>query len=166
MTRSGKGERPLFCGDLFAGNDPVVSGTETGNEPKNPAPDLNPLVPEPENFGDLFERLAHSDFRSRFHLKKADWVYVEDKGWTTIRAHAADLIHKRLAPAQIPNDGKQTPMRGHPVFIAQHATGCCCRGCLSKWHHLPAGRELTAEEQHYVVAVLMEWMRREKERCR
>ena len=58
------------------------------------------------------------------------------------------FIRKRLAPAVIPNDGKQTPMRGHPVFIAQHATGCCCRGCFEKWHRIPAGRELTDEEQH------------------
>lgn len=55
----------------------------------------------------------------------------------TIRSHASDFVRTRLAPAQIPNDGKQTPMRGHPVFLAQHATGCCCRGCLYKWHRIP-----------------------------
>lgn len=32
-----------------------------------------------------------------------------------------DFIRKRLAPDAAPNYGKQTPMRGHPVFIAQHA---------------------------------------------
>lgn len=40
---------------------------------------------------------------------------------------------------------------GISVFIAQHATACCCRGCLYKWHGIPVGRELTAEEQKYVV---------------
>jgi exodeoxyribonuclease V alpha subunit len=70
-------------------------------------------------------------------------------------------VSKRLAPDVIPNDGKQTPMRGHPVFIAQHATACCCRGCLMKWHHIPMWRALTPEEQAYVVDVLMTWIQRE-----
>ena len=71
------------------------------------------------------------------------------------------FVAKRLAPAVIPNDGKQTPMRGHPVFIAQHATGCCCRGCFFKWHHIPTGRQLTEEEQQYAVAVLMTWIEKQ-----
>ena len=107
---------------------------------------------------DLFAKLAKSDFRSRFHLTKKDKEYIAEKGLPTIRRHAEDFIAKRLAPAVIPNDGKQTPMRGHPVFLAQHATGCCCRGCFYKWHHIPAGRELTKEEQQYAVAVLMAWI--------
>lgn len=106
----------------------------------------------------LFARLAKSDFRSRFHLTKKDKEYIAQKSLPTIRRHAEDFIAKRLAPAVIPNDGKQTPMRGHPVFLAQHATGCCCRGCFYKWHHIPAGRELTKEEQQYAVAVLMAWI--------
>ncbi len=109
----------------------------------------------------LFERLAKSDFRRRFHLSKKDREYVTDKGLLTIRKHAEDFVAKRLAPAVIPNDGKQTPMRGHPVFLAQHATGCCCRGCLFKWHHIPAGRALTKEEQEYAVAVLMAWIEKQ-----
>ena len=109
----------------------------------------------------LFGRLSRSDFRSRFRLKPVDFEYIDKKGMDTIRRHAEDFVRKRLAPASIPNDGKQTPMRGHPVFIAQHATGCCCRRCLAKWHHIPAGHELTFEEQRYVVAVLMEWIRRQ-----
>ena len=107
---------------------------------------------------DLFARLAKSDFRSRFHLTKKDKEYIAEKGLATIRKHAEDFVAKRLAPAVIPNDGKQTPMKGHPVFIAQHATGCCCRGCFFKWHHIPAGRQLTREEQQYAVEVLMEWI--------
>ena len=90
-------------------------------------------------------------------------MYLKEKGVDTIARHAADFIRKRLAPAVIPNDGKQTPMRGHPVFIAQHATGCCCRGCFEKWHRIPAGRELTDEEQHYAVAVVMDSSENSKE---
>ena len=110
---------------------------------------------------DLFARLAKSDFRSRFHLTKKDKEYIAEKGLPTIHRHAEDFIAKRLAPAVIPNDGKQTPMRGHPVFLAQHATGCCYRGCFYKWHHIPAGRELTKEEQQYVVSVLMAWIEKQ-----
>ncbi len=107
---------------------------------------------------ELFNRLAKSNFRSSFHLNAKDLVYINTKGIETIRKHAEDFVSKRLAPAFIPNDGKQTPMRGHPVFVAQHATACCCRGCFNKWHYIPQGRELTAEEQHYAVEVLMKWI--------
>lgn len=118
--------------------------------------------PAPEyDLTNLFERLSHSPFRSRFRLKPADIAYINEKGTDTIRRHAADFVRKRLAPAVIPNDGKQTPMRGHPVFIAQHATGCCCRGCFAKWHRIPAGRELTPDEQRYAVEVLMAWILRQ-----
>ena len=109
----------------------------------------------------LFEKLAKSDFRSRFHMSMKDREYIMEKALPTIRKHAEDFVAKRLAPAVIPNDGKQTPMRGHPVFLAQHATGCCCRGCFFKWHHIPAGRALTKEEQEYAVAVLMAWIEKQ-----
>ncbi len=120
--------------------------------------ELESSVGQEYDLTDLFARLAKSDFRSRFHLTKKDKEYIAEKGLPTIHRHAEDFIAKRLAPAVIPNDGKQTPMRGHPVFLAQHATGCCCRGCFYKWHHIPAGRELTKEEQQYAVAVLMAWI--------
>ncbi len=118
---------------------------------------------EKRNLEDLFERLSQSKFRSGFHLKEKDKKYVLDKGGDKIREHARDFVSQRLAPAVIPNDGKQTPMKGHPIFIAQHATATCCRGCLEKWHHFPRGKELTEEQQDYVVDVLMEWVGRQME---
>ena len=110
---------------------------------------------------DLFERIARSEFRSRFHLTEEDKAFVQQKGMDTIKSHAKDFVNKRLSPANPKNDGKQTPMKGHPVFIAQHATGTCCRGCLYKWHSIEQGRPLTPEEQERVVGVLMEWITRE-----
>ena len=118
---------------------------------------------EKRNLEDLFERLSQSKFRSGFHLKEKDKKYVLDKGGDKIREHAKEFVSQRLASAVIPNDGKQTPMKGHPIFIAQHATACCCRGCLEKWHHFPRGKELTEEQQDYVVDVLMEWVGRQME---
>ncbi len=120
-------------------------------------------VMESSSHQDLFDRLSRSSFRSRFALSESDKEYVRGKGMETIRSHAQDFVSKRLAPARPKNDGKQTPMRGHPVFIAQHATATCCRGCLEKWHHIPQGRELTSEEQAYVVDVLMTWIGRQME---
>ena len=114
--------------------------------------------------GSLWKRLSQSRFRSSFSLKANDRYYVSEKGMDTIRSHAQDFVGKRLAPAEPNNDGKQTPMRGHPVFVAQHATGMCCRGCLEKWHHIPKGRELTEREQEYIVGVIMEWIRRQMQK--
>lgn len=116
---------------------------------------------------DIIERVAASKFRSSFKLKKADREYIREKGLDAIRTHAGGFISKRLAPAFPANDGKQTPMRGapkgHPVFIAQHATGTCCRGCLQKWHGIPQGREMTAAEQERAVDVIMRWLENELE---
>jgi exodeoxyribonuclease V alpha subunit len=115
------------------------------------------------DLSELFDRLSKSRFRSSFYLNAKDKEYIHKKGWAMVRKNAAEMIAKRLAAAYIPNDGRQTPMRHgiFPPFLAQHATGCCCRGCLEKWHHIPKGRALTQEEQQYVVDVLMEWLHRQ-----
>lgn len=102
--------------------------------------------------------LSKSNFRRGFKLKENDIIYVDDKGIDVIRKHAYDIIIKRIAGYPIFNDGKQTPMRGHPVFIAQHACGCCCRGCLYKWHSIDRNRELTKNEINYIVELIMTWI--------
>lgn len=102
--------------------------------------------------------LQSSTFRRRFRLAQKDIAYARNKQREILTVHAKDFIRERLAPAVIPNDGKQTPMRGHPVFIAQHATATCCRGCLQKWYGIPKGRALTDNEQARVVALVMAWI--------
>jgi uncharacterized protein YuzB (UPF0349 family) len=47
------------------------------------------------------------------------------------------------------------------VFVAQHATGTCCRSCLQQSHGIVTGRVLSAEEQEYVVDVIWRWLERE-----
>ena len=111
----------------------------------------------------VLESLSKSNFRSKFYLKEKDKEYVREKGINVIEEHARDFIEKRLAPAFPRNDGKQTPMRGHPVFIAQHATACCCRGCLYKWHKIPKNIELSKEQKDYIVEVIMTWIKRQME---
>ena len=112
-------------------------------------------------YDEIFDRLSKSDFRKKFKLSQKDRLYLEQKGFDTIRSHAVDFIEKRIAPANIPNDGKQTPMRGHPVFTAQHATATCCRGCINKWHKFPKEVQLTKEQQKYLVDLIMEWIKRQ-----
>ncbi|MBR1863103.1 MAG: DUF4186 domain-containing protein [Ruminococcus sp.] len=106
----------------------------------------------------LFQRLSRSKFRSRFHLSDKDMTYIREKGMSVIAAHAREFIITRLGEENPENDGKQTPMKGHPVFIAQHATACCCRGCLEKWHNIPTGKALNEREIEYMTNVLMDWI--------
>ncbi len=110
---------------------------------------------EPE---ELFAALGDSQFRSGFKLRGKELAYLRAKGLRTVLEHAADFIEKRLAPAFPANDGKQTPMRNHPAFVAQHATATCCRGCLQKWHRIPKGDALNAEQKRYVLSVLEKWL--------
>ena len=112
---------------------------------------------------EILYSLSKSKFRSSFHLKEKDKEYIKQKGMDTIESHAYDFLRKRLAPAYIPNDGKQTPMRGHPVFIAEHATATCCRGCLFKWYRIPKGRTLTKDELDYIVSIIKAWIKKEME---
>lgn len=110
-------------------------------------------------YDDILERLSKSTFRVRFKLRDKEKQYIEQKGLDRIKSHAEDFIRDRVSPSIIPNDGKQTPMKGHPVFIAQHATATCCRGCINKWHKIPKDVELTQEQQDYIVGLIMEWIK-------
>ncbi len=110
---------------------------------------------------EIYQKLKKSPFRSKFHLRQNELDYVNQNGMDVIRNHAYDFINKRLAPVIILNDGKQTPMKGHPVFIAQHATATCCRNCLYKWHHIAKDKCLTNQEIDYVVDTIMYWIEQE-----
>lgn len=105
--------------------------------------------------------LEKSKFRNSFHLKEKDKIYVKEKGIEKIREHAYEIIKKRLAPKNIPNDGKQTPTKNHPVFIAQHATATCCRGCLYKWYRIEQNKELTEKDINYIVNIIIFWIKKE-----
>jgi hypothetical protein len=121
-------------------------------------------VPDSTSAGidERIERIGRHPFRARFHLRGRERALVELRGMPVVREHARDLIAKRLAPAEPYKDGKQTPYRGHPVFVAQHATATCCRTCLQRWHGIEKGRELTAYERGYVVEVICRWIERER----
>lgn len=106
------------------------------------------------------EALSKSKFRSQFHLSTKDKDYIKDKGIDKIRDHAKDFITKRLK-VQLPNDGKQTPFKGHPVFVAQHATATCCRGCIEKWYKISQEKELNDHQIDFFTDVIMTFIQKE-----
>ena len=110
------------------------------------------------NPDELFAALVRSKFRSRFRLGAKEASYLREKALAVVLEHGRRFVTERLADAQPKNDGRQTPMRGHPVFIAQHATATCCRGCFTKWHCIPQGQPLTPQQIDYIVAVLARWL--------
>ncbi len=116
---------------------------------------------ENEYIEELFIRLSKSKFRSSFHLSKQDKQFIINKGLPTIKKHAYDFVNSRLKPAVIINDGKQTPYKGHPVFISMHATGCCCRKCLNKWHKIPLNVELKPATIDFIVDVIIAYIKKE-----
>lgn len=113
-----------------------------------------------QTIDEALDKLEKSKFRSGFHLTEKERRYLEEKGAAVIRSHARDFVKHKLAPAEPLNDGKQTPMHGHPVFKAMHATACCCRGCLNKWYGVPAHKELTEAQQQKIINLLMAWIER------
>ena len=113
---------------------------------------------------DIFDKLSKSKFRSSFKLKDKDKEYIKSKGIDTIEKHAYDFIESRVSGDNILNDGKQTPMRGHPVFVAQHATATCCRSCLEKWHSIGKNRALTEKEKKYIKALIISRIEKERKR--
>ncbi len=113
---------------------------------------------------DLFVALGRSTFRARFKLTPEDQAYVARKSRATIRTHSREFVEQRLAAAQPEHDGKQTPMKGHPVFVAQHATATCCRKCLTKWHEIDSNRTLSNREVAYIVGVIDHWIARQMDK--
>ncbi len=108
----------------------------------------------------IFEKLQKSGFRSSFHLSVKDKFYIKEKGLDKIKEHSLDFLNKRIK-IKPKNDGKQTPFKGHPVFIAMHATASCCRKCIEKWHGFPKDKELTDKEIDYLSGIIMKWIGKE-----
>ena len=111
-----------------------------------------------KKYKEIYKKLMKSEFRAKFQLNNQNKEYIKDKGIIKIQNHAFEFLNARIKPEFIKNDGKQTPMNGHPVFIAQHATATCCRGCIEKWHKFPKNKELSDGEVEYLVGLIMFWI--------
>ena len=117
-----------------------------------------------QSIDEALKKLEHSKFRSSFHLTKKEREYLKEKGMDVMESHARDFVRTKLSAADPVNDGKQTPMKGHPVFKAMHATACCCRGCMNKWYKVPFHQELNETQQEKIVHLLMAWIKRQEEK--
>lgn len=104
------------------------------------------------------ERLRTDSFRRRFVLKGRELAHLQTWGIEKIMKDAAELLRRRVAPALPANDGRQTPWRNHPVFVAQHATATCCRGCIEKFYGIERGHELTADEMQVLLTSIRVWL--------
>lgn len=111
-----------------------------------------------ESWKTLKSRLARSKVIENVDMGEPEIEYVKSRGVDILQLHAADFVRKRLAPAEPKNDGRQTPLKGHPVFIAQHATGTSDRQKLAKFHGIQKGIELTDNDISYVVDVIIRWI--------
>lgn len=107
---------------------------------------------------DLKKKLARSKHIVKPVMGDPEKEYVHSRGLDILRLHATDFVKKRIAPAVPKNDGRQTPLKGHPVFIAQHATGTSDRSKLEKFHGIKNGIELTEKEIAYIVGVILRWI--------
>ena len=116
--------------------------------------------PQLVNMYGITETTVHTTHRviGEAYLAAVDGGTVASPVGGPIAGLATHLLDERLAPTQPRNDGRQTPYRGHPVFVAQHATATCCRTCLSRWHGIPAGHALTEHEREYVVEAICRWI--------
>lgn len=108
---------------------------------------------------EAFRRLATSSFRRKFRLQGRELAYLQTWGLPHVMKQAEELLRKRVGGAVIPNDGRQTPWRNHPVFVAQHATATCCRGCIEKVHEIPKGHDLTKDELGRLLGAIERWLR-------
>ena len=111
-----------------------------------------------DGISDLLARLARDRFRQRFSLRDRELAHLQTWGLEKVMRDARQLLARRVAPAEPANDGRQTPWRNHPVFVAQHATATCCRGCIEKWHSIPRGHALSPEEMDRLLSVIRAWL--------
>ncbi|OPC82542.1 hypothetical protein B4N89_17785 [Embleya scabrispora] len=115
----------------------------------------------PEPLDARLDAIGKLPSRARFHLPGRERTVAMTLGESGVRWYAYDVIARRIGPAKPSRDGRQTPYRGHPVFVAQHATGTCCRGCLEEVHGIPQGRPLDKAELNYAVNLVCGWLTRE-----
>ena len=118
------------------------------------APKWDPLYAAPE----LLRRLRASSKHRRVHLGPREYALAERKGIETLKAEARKIVLTRISELRGVSDGRQTPMRGHPVFLAQHATGICCRDCVLEWHGIPKRGVMSAKQLNHLHSVLAAWL--------
>lgn len=106
----------------------------------------------------LKDKLRKDGRFEKFVLGESEREYVTSRGMDILRLHATDFVNKRLASANPNNSGRQTPTKGHPVFIAQHAMGCNDREGLMAYYDIPMNEPLTKEQEEMIVELILRWI--------
>ena len=107
---------------------------------------------------EVFSKLNKTGRISNFSLGDAEIEYVSSRGIEILRLHATDFIQKRIAPKEPKNDGYQTPAKGHPVFLAQHACGCNDIDSVEQFFGFKKGSLLKEKEVNLIVDVIVSWL--------
>lgn len=110
-------------------------------------------------YSDPMMRLKKSRFRQKLGLSEFEKRKIREAGILTLVDQIRDIILSKLNNPIV--DGKQTPYYGNPIFKAMHATACCCRKCLFKWHRIPTYRDLSEEEICYVSDLIYRWIKKQ-----
>ncbi|WP_372655987.1 DUF4186 family protein [Halobacteriovorax sp.] len=113
-------------------------------------------------FTDIFRRLGCSKVCCKFKLKDEQWEYLAKRGFDTILLEGRSLIVKIFNEDSLSHSCKVAPVQTHPIYIALHATGTCCRSSLEKWHKIPKSKELKEKDIFYILLVVKEWIIRQE----
>lgn len=107
--------------------------------------------------------LAKTKYRRQYVLSPKLKEYCRQTGMEKLRRKAFEIVREKVSSPYYKGEGRQTPLDGHPIYIAMHATGTCCRTCLEVWHSIVSGRRLTEKDIIYIVDTIMEWIKRQLE---
>ena len=105
--------------------------------------------------------------------KHIDQLYLIDRLEQSLAKSYAEILHLEWG-AKVTIDrttGKIYVYRLEPIDDSMDEEGNFTEfeeidvtpNCLEKWHGIPQGVPLSAEQQVYIVGMLMSWMRREME---
>ena len=112
-------------------------------------------------FNSILLQLSKSPVYNEIYLTQKERKYYLERNCEEMRKETEEIVRKSLEKKISPKKDKHTRQWGHPVYVAQRATGCCCRKCLYEWHNIPVNRRMTENEVRYVTDLLMEWMKRD-----
>jgi hypothetical protein len=113
-------------------------------------------------FKDVFKRLKKSSICNKFTLKEHEWNYLANRGLDAVLLEGRSIIIHRFSEDDSNHNCKNSPLRHHPVLVALHATGCCCRSSLFKWHGVDKEMELREKDIFYILLIIKEWFVREE----
>lgn len=104
-------------------------------------------------------------FRKRYwsrHIDEELIIQVQEKSISEIEKEIEKRIRRYINKRNKDNpyDGRQTPLEGHLIFYAQHATGTCCKKCIEEWHGIKRNDLLTDKQISYLIKLIMIYIKK------